>query len=154
MSNITFDLIKSSLSEAASFIYETPLSIVVSAVAGVAACVFAPSLAPPLLALAGTAMLARVAVKVIERYNLKLSNKINEKMDEIESKYGSLYYMAFTVTILVSAMFPTMGIALGVGIGAYKGMVVELEVKKIKQDVREQESRLGYFSPSSWLTHF
>lgn len=154
MSNITLDLVKDTLSKAATFIYETPMSIVATAVAGVAACVFAPSIATPLLALAGTAMLTRVAVKVIERYNLELSIKINEKMDDIKSKYGSLYYAAFTVTILVSTMFPAMGIALGIGVGIYKGLVIELEVQKIKQDMREQESRNGFFSPSAWLTHF
>lgn len=154
MDIINTDLIKNSLNNFATFLYETPLSIVATSVAGVVACIFAPSLAAPLFALAGTALMTRVAVKVIERYNLELSIKINEQMDTIKSKYGSLYYAAFTVTILVSAMFPAMGIAMGICVGIYKGLVIELEVQNIKQDIREQESRSAFFSPGTWLTHF
>ena len=154
MNNVSLDILKNTFSKIATFIYETPLSIVATAVAGVASCIFAPSLTAPLLILIGTAMLTRVAVKVIERYNIELFIKTNEQMDNFESKYGSLYYIAFTATILVSAMIPTIGIALGVGIGIYKGMVVELQIQNIKQDTREQETTYSLFSPKSWLTRF
>ena len=154
MNNVTLNLLKDTLSRAATFVYETPLSVIATTVAGIAACVFAPSLAPPLLALAGTVMLTRVAVKVLERYNLDLFIEFNEKMEQIDSKYGKLYYMAFTVTILTSMMFPVMGIALGIGVGVYKGLIVELQIQKIKQDTKEQEARFSLLSPSAWLARF
>ena len=129
-----------------------PLSIVATAVAGVAACLFAPSLAAPLLALTGAVILTRVAVKALESYNLDLFIKFNIQMNETDSKYGNLYYMAYAVSILFSTMLPAISLALGIGAGIYKGLIVQIQIQKIKQDNREQETRYHILSPSPWLS--
>lgn len=154
MNSVILDLLKNSSHTIATFIYETPLSVLATAVTGIAACIFAPNLAAPLLALAGSVTLTRVAVKVLERYNLDLFIKFNERMDEIDSRYGKLYYMAYAVTILVSMMLPAMGVMLGTGTGIYKGLVVQIQIQKIKQDNREQEVRYSILSPSTWMSGF
>ncbi|ADI38127.1 putative membrane-associated protein [Waddlia chondrophila 2032/99] len=154
MSNITFIFLKTSLNKVTSFIYETPLSIVATGVAGIAFSIFSFNLATPLLALTCAVTLTRMIVKVLEKSDLDLFVQFNEKMDENDSKYRNLYYMAYTATILVSIVLPALGIVLGIGIGTYKGLIVQIQIQKIKQDTREQEVRFNLFSPSSWPAGF
>jgi hypothetical protein len=154
MSSVAFHTIKDNFCKMQTFIYETPLSIVATLVAGIAALILFPKFAPALIGIAAAAFFTRVAVKCIESYNLSQYVRMNETLDRLNTEYGSLIYMAYATTLVVSALSPNFGMCLGIGVGIYKGMLIELQIQKLKQDSGEDSANGPRLSALSWINPF
>ena len=132
--------LKEGLRKVATFIYETPASVVALMVSGVALLIIFPKVAPPFLGLAGSAILTRLVVIIIYTVDHKGLMKSKEKIYEFNEKHPKLQWIAFLVAVVICALLsPISGFVISVSIGIYKGMIVEIDIYKYKQELRREE---------------
>lgn len=127
------------LGDAATFIYQTPAWIVASTVTGIALLILLPHYSVPFLAFSGSAVLMRLAVKIVDIYDNKFLMKTEERLLLVEKKYFYVQYIAFAISILITFVLPIAGLIGGISLGLYKGIIVELEIFKYRQQVRRIE---------------
>jgi len=131
--------IKDGFRKAGTFIYETPVWVVASTIIGIAFLIFYPSYAAPFLGVAGATILTRLVVKLIETYNPEQLKIFREKMFEFQQKHPYIQYLAFVTSLVVTAFCPIGGAVISSAAGIYKGMVVEIDIFKYKQNIKREE---------------
>ncbi|MFQ5730247.1 MAG: hypothetical protein ACE5GN_07790 [Waddliaceae bacterium] len=131
--------LKGGLRKVATFIYETPVSVVALTVSGIALLIIFPRFASPLLGLAGSTVLARLVVIIIDAFDFQRFANIKERVYEYHEKHPKMQYIAFLVAVVICTFSSIGGFVVSVGIGIYKGMIVEIDIYKYKQELRREE---------------
>ncbi len=137
--------------EIGTFIYETPIKVVIITAAGIACRIFNHQLAFPLLTIACEATLIRIAAKVIEKSNFRLSIEINSKMQDIKSAYGSLYYPILAITMAANMIIPLLGRIMSIGFGVYQGLISEIQILQLKYYTRIDKKENDNSQPTAWM---
>lgn len=131
--------IKDGFRKAGTFIYETPLWVVASAIIGIAFLIFYPPYAAPFLGVVGATVLTRIVVKIIETFNPKQLKISRENIFKFQQKHPYILYLAIITSLVVTAFCPIGGAVISSTVGIYKGMVVEIDIFKYKQNIRREE---------------
>lgn len=119
--------LRNGFSFVASTLYETPAEAAVFAVGAVAMKIFIPRLVIPLIGISFSLILSRLAIKIIDRYDISLLLTLKMKVCSIKETYPKLQLVAFITTLAVSVLFPNVGFVLGTLVGAYGAIVLDVE---------------------------
>ncbi len=136
---MNINAIQKPIQATATFIYETPVTVMASVALGITALALFPKVAPPFLGFAGGVVSTRIFVKIAQRYNHQSLIKLNEWVQKFDARYSYLKHIAMAVSILFSLFIPYLGLVLAAAAGVYRGMLVEIEVNQLKQDYREDK---------------
>lgn len=123
------------LQEASIFIYETPVSIVATAVAGVALSIFFTSLGSICLGIVLGSTMSRIAIKIIDHYNSHYLIDLKSKAIETNNKYPKLWMIGYLFATCVSSISPGAGLAISLCYGAFKGIIIQVDVYKYNQEL-------------------
>lgn len=122
----------------ATFIYETPLWVVVSLIIGVVLLIFHPLFSAPFFVAAGTFILTRLIVKIIEIYAPQKLKNFRASLYNFQDKYPYIQYLAMAVCLATTPFLPIAAAFLSIPLGIYKGLVAEIDVFKHKQHVEKE----------------
>ncbi len=122
---------------AMTFVYETPLNVVVFAIIGIALHFFLPKLALPFFAISASMMLTRLAVKIADRYHFHYLKSIQTAACQLCSKYPKLQLIGFIFAVAISPIAPPVGIVCGVAFGILGGIMIEIENYKKQQHINQ-----------------
>ena len=112
-------------------------------VSGVFLKILNSSLAFPMFAIFGSMATATLAIKIINRYDLKSLIRIKISVLQLEKRYPKIRIIALIFTIAISLISSTVGCFVGAAFGIYSGIVSAAEYsKKIQAVTLEKQNEL------------
>lgn len=141
---MNLEAIQKPIQPTATFVYETPLSAMISVAFGITALALFPEVSVPLLGIGVSITLTRLIVKVMDTYDPKSMIKINEWIERVDKRFGYIVHVSFAVSLLAALIIPSLALVIAINIGIYKGAVAEIEINRLKQDQRVDGSHLGF----------
>lgn len=129
--------------EAAFAVYEAAVKSVAFVIAGLAAIIFFPALAPPLFIIAGVIVATRLVIKIGNVYNVEIIDKVQTFLAYFRDKHKYIQ-LAALIGILAVALFSwPAACVLAVPFGIYAGVVIGLDYYVSVQEGHRRRERAG-----------
>lgn len=127
--------------------YEAPAGVAGIALIGVFLYYTFPQVASPFFGIAGSMLVSRLAVKVLDHYNYLPLDDIKKRVVNFNRAYPYIRIVLFGSSLLLCAVSQVAAGVLAVGLGVLSGVMIEIEQCKRIQTVNQEKLK----KPSSPL---
>lgn len=114
----------------ANFFYQTPCSVAILTIIGLAMRLLYPSISLPMLLLSGSILVSRLVLKCLNSYNFT-SLKVKEmtlKSNDFATRYPNIQLLAFVISVAISPFFPLASGIMAVIDGGFCGILIEVNI--------------------------
>lgn len=117
------------------FAYDTPSSIAILVITGIALRNFIPFLSVPCFGISISILATRVVLKVLSRYNITALQKIKSQASEFTNKYPNIELITFLFSAAISSISFIAGYITAGAAGVLSGILLDVRIAEKRQQM-------------------
>src|ERR1700733_7284273 len=125
--------------ETATFIYEMPVVIIATAIAGVASLILFPMFTVPCFGTVAGTVLSRIVVKLVDKQDISLLVKVKGEAIEFNKSYPNITTIVFIFAAIAGLFFSTAGLLIATGLGIFKGIIIQVDIYDYNRNLRRKQ---------------
>lgn len=131
---------------ASEFIYETPSYVAGLVIVGIALRILFPFITAPILGMTVSILVTRLVAKTAKLYNFAWLDKVKYEASKLSVKYPYIQIIGFIFATTLSIFSATLGLISSTAVGMYCGVLIEINVIKKKQTMK-QSYKVDHYLP-------